>query len=140
MDVLALIISALALGLSVVSFFTDSSREKKEATLIAYEEIQNDVFSILMKYPKDMAPVEPKSDEWNRLTMCLAKLERFSVGINTDIYSLDVLNRLGGSYFIHQYEKLEPIILRKRQENFVPGGHYDEFEKTVNALRKMKGK
>lgn len=86
-----------------------------------------------------MPIIKYQSEEWHELTVCLAKIEQFSVGINTGIYSLDTLNRLGGAYFIRQYEKLKPIIIRKRAENAAGGKHYDEFEETVNKLRKKRG-
>ncbi len=140
MDIAALIISILALVLSLIQFIRDTSREKKEATLIAYNEIQDDVFSILTKYPYPMPEIEYHSKEWLELTICLAKLERFSVGINTRIYSIDTLNRLGGAYYIRQFEKLKPIIDRKRNDNLVPEKHYDEFEITVNMLKKKRPK
>ena len=135
MDVFALIISIAAFSLSLIQFCRESSRQKKEATLVAYSELQDDVFSKLNKYPMPMPEIEYHSEEWHELTVCLAKLERFSVGINTGIYSLKTLNRLGGEYYIRQFEKLRFVIFRKRAENIADGKHYDEFEKTVNKLK-----
>ncbi len=138
MDIIALVISILAFLLSLFQFFRESLRQKRESTLIAYNELQNDVFSDLTQYPCPLPPVEYHGEEWNKFTVYLAKLERFSVGINTGIYSIRTLNRLGGAYFITEFEKLKPVIDCKRKANVVPGGHYDEFEKTVNKLRKMR--
>ncbi len=138
MDVIALVVSVLALVLSLIQFMKDESRQKKESTLIAYNELQNDVFSQLTKLPDPLPPVEYLSDKWTELTIYLAKLERFSVGINTGIYSIGILDRLGGAYYIRQFEKLKPIIDRKRKEKIVPGKHYDEFELTVKKLKKRR--
>lgn len=138
MEVFALIISIAAFALSLIQFCRESSRQKKEATLIAYNELQDDVLSKLNKYPVPMTEIEYHGEEWHEITVCLAKLERFSVGINTGIYSLETLDRLGGAYFIRQFEKLMPIIGRKRAEHIADGKHYDEFEKTVNKLRKKR--
>lgn len=71
------------------------------------------------------------SEEWNELTVYLAKIEQFSVGINTGVYSIAVLNRLGGAFFVRQFEKLEPIIAKKRNESRIPGSHNEEFEMVV---------
>lgn len=134
-----MIISILAFFLSVFQFLRDSSRQKKEATLIAYNELQNDVFSKLVQYSIDTMPdIKHGDKEWTRFTIYLAKLERFSVGINTGIYSIDILNHLGGAYYIRQFEKLKPIIDEKRNANRVSGSHYDEFEKTVSRLKKYR--
>lgn len=138
MDIAALIISVLALVLSVIQFLRDTTRQKKESTLIAYQTMQSDVFAKLASYPYPMPKIEYHSDAWRELTVCLAKLEQFSVGINTGIYSLRVLNRLGGAYYIRQFEKLKPIIDQKRSDNLIPGNHYEEFEITVNKLRKLQ--
>ncbi len=138
MDLIALIISILAFGLSIFQFFSNSSREKKESTLIAFNDLQKDVFSKLVQYSLPMPTIEIGSKEWTEFTVYLAKIEHFSVEVNTGIYSKQVLNRLGGEFFIRQYEKLLPIILQKRSDNIVPGNHYDEFEKTVNDLKKLR--
>ena len=140
MEVCALVISILAFVLSLCQFLRDSSRQKKEATLNAYIELQDDVFTHLSKYSFPMPIFEYQGKEWEKMTVYLAKLEQFSVGINTGIYSLDVLNHLGGAYYIRQFEKLKPIIDRKREENIVVGGHYDEFEKTVIKLKEYRKK
>jgi len=138
MEVCALIISILAFCLSLFQFLRDASRQKKEATLNAYNDLQDDVFSDLTKYSCPMPVVTRDDAEWVKFTVHLAKLEQFSVGINTGIYSIDILDHLGGSYYIRQFEKLEPIIIIKRKDNIVPGGHYDEFEKTVKRLKNYR--
>lgn len=140
MDIAALIISILALGLSLIQFIKNTSYQKKESTLFAYQKIQNEVFSKLTKFPYPMPEIKSYSDIWTELTICLAKLEQFSVGVNTGIYSLYILNRLGGEYYIRQFEKLKPIITKKREENIVSGKHYNEFEITVNKLKKKQKK
>ena len=137
MEFVALIISILALILSIVQFLRDSSRQKKESTLHAYNTLQHNVFEKLNKYC-DMSKIEYQSVEWEEITICLAQIENFSVGINTKIYSLTILNRLGGAFFIRQYEKLTPIINLKREKNISPGNHYNEFENTVSMLRKYR--
>lgn len=137
MDIVALLVSILALLFSIVQFARDSSRKKKESTLNAYNALQYDTFEKLNKYV-DMSTIEYQSDAWEKITICLAQIENFSVGINTGIYSLKILNRLGGAFFIRQFEKLMPVIKLKREKNVSPGSHYDEFEKTVEMLRKRR--
>lgn len=137
MDIVAILVSILALLFSIVQFARDSSRKKKESTLNAYNALQYDAFKKLNKYV-DMSTIEYQSEAWEEITICLAQIENFSVGINTGIYSLKILNRLGGAFFIRQFEKLTPVINLKRGKNVSPGSHYDEFEKTVEMLRKRR--
>ena len=140
MDVLALVISAMAFVLSLWQFFRSSLREKNESTLNAYNELQNEVFSNLNSYKLSISEVKYLGEDWEKITIYLAKIERFSVGINTGIYSLNILNHLGGAYYIRLFENLKPIIQRKRVENVSSGKHYDEFEKTVLNLIKYREK
>ena len=105
--------------------------------MIAYNELQDGVFARLNKYD-DLSKIVYKSKEWEEITICLAKIENFAVGVNTNIYSYRVLNRLGGGFFIRQFEKLSPIITIKRKNNVSTGKHYDEFEKTVSKLKKHR--
>ena len=138
MELWALMISILAFLLSVFQFVRNSSRQKKEATLIAYGDLQKEVFSILNKYPDDLSKIEHMSDEWEEITICLARIENFSVGINTNIYSFKILNRLGGAFFIRQFKRLKPVIDLKRQKNVSSGNHYNEFESTVIKLKEHR--
>lgn len=138
MELCALIISILAFCLSLFQFVRDSSRQKKEATLNAYNQLQEDVFSEMNQYADDLSQIEFRSDDWNKITVCMAKIEIFSIGINTNIYSFKILNRLGGGFFVRQFDKLKPIIDIKRGMNISKGKHYDEFEKTANRLKKYR--
>ena len=145
MDIAALVISILALALSAFQFFNESSRQKKESTLDAYDILQNDVFSkinIILQNLRancsNLYDIEYNSEYWQKITTYLAKIERFCVGVNSGVYSLRVLNRVGGGYFIRVFLELKPIIYRKRQKNVSSGKHYDEFELTVTKLKKMR--
>ncbi|MBR2886172.1 MAG: DUF4760 domain-containing protein [Clostridia bacterium] len=137
-DWFALIVALFALALSVLQFIKDSSRQKKESTLNAYSELQHDVFDKLNNTEYEISEVEFDSVEWKEITGYLAKIERFSVGINTGIYSIEVLNRLGGSYFLFRFNELKPIIEIKEKNNEVDGKHYDEFQKTAKRLKEYR--
>lgn len=143
MEIWALFISILAFVLSLVQFLKDSSRQKKETTLTVYNELQNEVFSelniLFLKYPKDkFKELEPGNKDWESITNHLAKIERFSVGINSGIYSLRILNRLGGGYFIRIYDRMSIIIDKKRKDDVSKGKHYNEFELTVKKLKQLR--
>ena len=136
MDIIALVISGIALALSIFQYITEASRQKKESTLIAYNSLQNEVFSELRNY--DLGSIKKGDKGWNEVTTCLAKIENSSIGINTGIYSLNIVNRLGGGFFIKQFDKLLPVINQKRKADSV-NKHYDEFEKVIIKLKKKRG-
>lgn len=143
-DYVAVFISAGALTFSAYQFYRESCRRKRESTLDAYNQLQ-EVFAklntLLFAYKDDKAKLrrlKPGDDDWERITDYLARIERFSVGINLNIYSIETLNRLGGGYYIRLFDQLEPIITKKRTYNVSKGNHYDEFEATVSELKKMR--
>ena len=142
MDIAALIISILAFLLSFIQFVRDASRGKKEATLNAFYVLQNEAFdplnALLSDECIDVSAITRDSDEWRMVTTALAKIEQFSVGINTNIYSIEILNRVAGAYFIRLYETLEPIIEKKRSQNISKGKHYDEFQQMIYRLKRMR--
>lgn len=138
MDNIALKVSIAAFGLSLVQFIRNTTRQKKEATLVAYNELQKEAFSKLNRFQNDLSEIKFESREWEEITDCLVKIENFSTGINTGIYSLTILNRLGGGYFIRTYDRLQTIIEKKRADNISVGKHYNEFEKTVNRLKRKR--
>lgn len=162
-DIIAIIISVIALLFSLYQFVFESSRKKKEDTLIAYNELQDDVFTKLNKLYKTLGlddtgrvDIDETNDKWDDITSYLAKIERFCVGINSGIYSMDVLNRVGGGYFINTYNRLSTVIEKKRQKDDnakqdenqraensgseVKQKHYDEFEQTVKKLKAKRKK
>lgn len=137
MDILAITISALALVLSIAQYVLEGNRLKNESTLRAYNELQKEVFPILKKYKK-MDSIQPDTPEWNEITSCLAKIENFCVGINSKMYSIRILNRLGGGFFIEQRKRLTSIIMRKRASD-KSMKHYDEYDRAAKNLCKLRG-
>lgn len=142
-DFIAIIISVIALGFSLYEFFIERVRLRKESTLNAYLKIQTETIKMLKDLQnagisfKDLDKNENKT-EWDKVTLCLVEIENFAVGINTKIYDLDTLNRLGGGNIIEWYRNLKPVIQKKRGKNS-NGKPYDEFETMVNSLEKHRG-
>lgn len=135
LDIITIIISVIALGFSLYQFFCEAERQKKEATLNAYKELQETAFSVLRKY--QLSTIKKGDDGWDTVTTCMAQIENFCVGVNSGVYSLDILNRLGGGFFIERFEKLQPVIQKKRSDDR-NSQHYNEFSKTVRDLKKKR--
>ncbi|MCI8590741.1 MAG: DUF4760 domain-containing protein [Lachnospiraceae bacterium] len=142
LDIAAIVIALLALVLSLVQFMRESSREKKASTIDAFYNLQNDVFDplnkLLIDEHVDMSKLTIGSEDWRKVTNALAKIEHFSVGINTGVFSLQILNRVAGAYYIRIFYDLKPVIDQKRKQNISNGKHYHEFEQTVIHLKKME--
>lgn len=69
----------------------------------------------------------------------LSIVEHLAVGVNAEVYDLEILERMSGTYFIHMFNKLSPYIdsmrAAKRNEKL-----YCEFESMVNDVKKIRGK
>lgn len=137
-NIISVIISSFALALSFYQFYRNNDRNKKEATLNAYKELQTE-FSIIEQTEDKFETMLRGSEDWGKITKCLANIENFCVGINTGIYDINVLNRVGGGFFIEKFQILKPIIQRKREKENSKK-IYEEFEKTVDELRKKRKK
>ena len=144
-DVLAIIISVIALVLSVLQFFVERQRGRDEATINAFAELQKDVLNedafinanvpdILEKYKK-IESTELDTD-WEQISEYLARIEQFAVGVNTKVYTLSVLDRMAGSHIIKEYKRFSPIIDYKRAKGNT-NKRYIEFETMANSLKKF---
>lgn len=152
MNTASLIIAILALCVSLSSSFWNYLRERRESTIQAYtllqKEVVPDIISIKESFKKDRidlssmnnAEISSLISADKRITVCLARIEYFCVGVNMGIYSIKTLNRMGGSFFCELFDSFHPIIQVKRTNNRLNGKHYDEFEKCVNRLKHMRSK
>lgn len=142
LDFAAIIVSVIALGLSIYQFFVERKVNRMEATINAFAELQKevlnqeeyfkaDIIAILEKHKKIKG--SSKDADWELISEYLARLEQFSVGINMDVYSVDVVDRMAGSYLIKEFNRLLPIIDYKRFKGNT-NKRYEEFEMMVKKL------
>lgn len=114
--------AAIALGALVVSvwqYIKNSKRKKNEDTIYAYEKLQCEVFSklnvFLNRYRKDdnkvdLSDLKKCTEDWEKLTNFLTRIEVFSTGVNTGIYDFEIVKRIGGAYIIKRYTELKTLI------------------------------
>lgn len=152
MDSASLIIAILALCVSLSSALWSYLRARKESTIQAYtlfqKEVVPDIVSIKDGFKRDGIDLSRMNNTEIsnvissdiRITVCLARIEYFCVGVNMRIYSIKTLNRMGGSFFCDLFDTFRPIIQVKRTNNKLNGKHYDEFERCVNQLKCMRSR
>ncbi len=138
-NITSLILALGSVAFSVFTYISSILHDRKQATLDAYNVLQNQVLDNLNTYKicdiKKIAE-DYHSDEYKKISVMIARIEHFCVGVNTKIYDKKTVKRLAGRYIIGIYEKLEPIIIKKRQLN-KSDKHYDEFEKLTIKLKKL---
>ncbi|MBE6964334.1 MAG: DUF4760 domain-containing protein [Ruminococcaceae bacterium] len=146
MEIISLLISVLAIIVAVAQHFSERNRSKKEATIHAFDQLEETVFS--KEGYKKLAvyagvenaisgKLEADKTEWSKATLLLSRIEHFAVGVNTGIYDLKTLNRMAGGFMIEEFERWKPIIETKRVKD-PASKHYDEFEMLYNSLLKMR--
>lgn len=137
--VLSIISILLAFGSAIFSWRVHKQtviHDKKQATLDAINILQVQVFDELYDYTNsEIVAISQnnRSEEYKRITKLMARIEHFSVGVNSDIYSINITKRLAGRHFCAIYDKVLPMIKKKR-ETFKNDKHYNEFEKLVEEL------
>lgn len=128
---------------AVVSIVNNNKRTQKQSTLEAFMQFKKDVEpyenmihdyssddinKIIQRYEQGAQP-----KEWDEIKKYLATVERFATGVNTGIYDVEVVNKMGGYFLCEQYKTLYPIIQYKRQKD-QNDCIYEEFRDMVNAI------
>ena len=144
MEIISLVISIISLVLSIIlaihSIYVYNKtvdHDKKKSTLDAFNLLQEQVLDKLNLYSiKEIKKIseDPHSEIYKEISGLLARIEHFSVGVNSKIYDIETLKRLAEKYFYALYDKLLPIITKKRKIN-TSDKHYDEFEKLIKNIK-----
>lgn len=117
--------------------------QRKKETIVFANKILTKTDNLLFKleeYLKDGTSglQEMENSELNKIILSyLSLMERLSVGLNTNVYDLDVYARICCSKTIKAWDKLENIIHQKRRK----GNNellYKEFENVVKKLHEWK--
>lgn len=142
-EMVAIVISLFALAFSVWQFYSERKRNRKEATIHAFDELGN-TESVLYLFNLSQNEIDELvkrqklndnriKDQWADLTKALALIEHFAVGVNTKVYDLETLNRMAGNKILDVFSNCENLIKYKRK-NVGDENNYSEFEQMKNAL------
>ncbi len=137
-EMIALIISFVALIFSVITFLFNAIHEKKKDTLDAFSALQSNALDGLYYYTKGQIKEISKSSnraaEYKELSLYLSRIEHFCVGIRNGVYNKKIVNKLAGKHLVPLYDKLTPLIEAKRR---VPdaGDTYKNFEEVVRPWK-----
>lgn len=118
-------------------------RQRKEATIHAYQTLQEQVLDKLVIINKNeihnVIDYKDESKEfleiYNEYRTLIARCEHFAVGVNNDIYDFNILVELSGIHLIMLYNKLKPIIQCARSATYGKDA-FKNFEILVKELEK----
>ena len=137
----ALGVSVLSLACAIVVYFKGLKRERKQATLDAFNELQAQVLDELAEYTptaiRVIAENRRKKDTKQQYHHCktlIARIEHFAIGIEEKIYDYKTADKLAAEHLIYLYNKVSPIIEAAR-ESAKGKNTYIHFEKLVDRLQ-----
>ena len=127
----------MALAFSILTYIMGLRRQRKQATLDAYNTLQKEALDNLNTYTKkQIAEISenPRLEEYKELSALLARCEHFAVGVNSRISDEGTLRRLADMTFAGLYDKLTPLIEKKRKISTV-AKHYAELEALAASMK-----
>lgn len=118
LSIIAIVISVISGGFALYTFIWTARRDRKQATLDAYNTLQNEVFDKINLYrPAEILEISkhPMSKEYNEVGALIAWIEHFCVGVKNNIYDKKTVYELAHGYFDGSKLKsrVTPIIDRK---------------------------
>lgn len=141
LSIIAIVLSVISGGFAFYTFFWTARRDRKQATLDAYNTLQEQALDHLNDYTGTEIKriIEEKDkDEYRELSRRLARIEHFSVGVNTGIYDKTTVYEMAHGYLdVAIWHKLQPVLEQKhkgKQEEY-----YHNYRKLVSWMQQQKG-
>jgi len=146
--IIATLVASLALiqlTIAVVSLVANHKRQKKQATIDYMNQIRDrytkidysllDKFNSTILNQKDIEEIQKNHDLWSDVIYLLGLLEHLSVGVNTRVFDLKVLNRMSGGYIVRIFNQFSLYIESKRKSN---PKLYIELYDLTEKLKKLR--
>ena len=140
LSIASIAIALASAGFSIFTFFWTARRDRKRATLDAYNILQNEVFDKLNLYmPKEIEEIaaHPRSEEYKIISGYIARIEHFCVGVTSGIYDKNTVYKLAHGYFDSSVvlDRIMPIINRKQR-----GADEEYYANITEVVNWMKNK
>ena len=114
LSLIAIILSVVSGGFSFYTFIWTTRRDRKQATLDAYNQLQEQALDHLNYYrPADIVEIakNPRSEEYKKISTYIARIEHFCVGVTQNIYDRKTVYELAHGYFDGAVrDRIAPII------------------------------
>ena len=147
LSIIAIVLSVISGGFAFFTFIWTASRDRKQATLDAYNQLQEQALDHLNYYrPAEIADIaeNPRSQAYKKVSGYIARIEHFCVGVTQKIYDRKTVYKLAHGYFDGAVrDRIEPIIERKNQSGIDYYGNIHSVygwmeEETQKRMRKRK--
>ena len=136
LSIFSLLCSFFALGFSVRTHRESVAHDRKQATLDAYNQLQEQVLDKLYTYKpayiREIAK-DKCSEEYKIISTYIARIEHFCVGIEEDIYDMETMYKLSHGFFDASIKyRIMPIIELKNRDS------KEYYINTLNVLENME--
>ena len=142
LSVIAIILSVISGGFSFYTFIWTTRRDRKQATLDAYNQLQEQALDHLNYYrPTEIAEIaeNPRSEEYKKISAYIARIEHFCVGVNQKIYDSETVYALARDYLDGAVKtRIEPMIDRKNQ--FGSDDYYENIHQVYAWMARRTNK
>lgn len=117
LSITALVISLLSAIFTGYTFFWTAARDQKQATLDAYNQLQEQALDYLNHYtPGNIREIakDRRSEQYKTVSGYIARIEHFCVGVKLKIYDRNTVYELANGYLNSSIKsRIEPIIEAK---------------------------
>ena len=117
LSITALVISVVSGAFALYTFIWTAQRDRKQATLDAYNRLQEQVFDRLSLWTRREIIIiceDKKSEKYKKLSAYIARIEHFCVGVNQGIYDRKTVYELSHGYLDGAIkDRIVPVIMRK---------------------------
>ena len=99
-DIITIIISLIALGISCFSFYKSFKRDTLRDTIKAYTDLQEYLYQYYVYSEGEIEAFidDRESEEYKSLSNSLAQIEIFATGVRKDIYDYDVIFKMAHGF------------------------------------------
>lgn len=131
-EAISLLFSLAAAAFSVFTYWSNIIHDRKQATLEAYNLLQEQALDQLYVYmPKQLKEIvkNRRSEEYKLLSSYVARVEHFAVGVNQKIYDLNTVYELSHGFLDGGIRTRIEILIGRKDENFD-----EEFYQNIKVL------
>lgn len=142
LSIIAIILSVISGGFTFYTFIWTVHRDQKQATLDAYNQLQEQSLDHLNLYmPSQIAEISknPRSEEYKKVSSYVARIEHFCVGVNQKIYDSETVYALARDYLDGAIKaRIEPIIEKKNR--YGADDYYENIHQVYKWMANRKEK
>ena len=143
-EIAMLIIVSVQLYFLRKAYKADHERRKKQSTIEYLSRIR-DIYrpvdrKLIEKYGKKaLNPEDVDKADMADLREFLSVLEHLSVGVNTGVYDIELVNRMSGTFLLETHAKVTPYINFSRKDRG-SDSIYQEFDVMSRKIKGMREK